>query len=125
MNEVKLSGNLTRDPELKFLPSGTAKCSFTIAHNTGKDDKKKTHFFDCVAWKTTGEVIAEAFKKGQYIEIQGMLTQDKWQKDGVEKTRVEIVVFKVVEKEKKEETATPPVPVQGMLPEASANDEPF
>jgi single-strand DNA-binding protein len=102
MNEVRIGGNLTRDPEVRFTPSGTAKCTFTIAHNTGKDEKKKAHFFDCVAWKVTGEAIAEAFKKGAYIEIQGMLTQNAWEVDGVKKSRVEIIVFKVIEREKKE-----------------------
>ncbi len=108
MNDVKIGGNLTRDPKVWFLSTGTAKCSFTIAHNTGKDDKKKAHFFDCIAWKETGEAIAEAFKKGQYIEVQGMLTQNSWEQDGVKRSRVEIVVFKVIEKEKKAEAVPAP-----------------
>ena len=106
MNEVKIGGNLTKDPEVRFLSTGTAKCSFTIAHNTGKDDKKKAHFFDCIAWKATGEAIAGAYTKGQYIEIQGMLTQNTWEQDGVKRSRVEIVVFKVIEKEKKAESGS-------------------
>jgi single-strand DNA-binding protein len=124
MNEVRIGGNLVRDPELRFLTTGTAKCSFTIAHNTGKDDKKRAHFFDCVAWKTTGEAIVETFKKGQYIEVQGMLTQNNWEQEGVKKSRIEIVVFKVIEKEKKETAANPPPPAQGVLPGAEA-DMPF
>jgi single-strand DNA-binding protein len=118
MNEVRIGGNLTRDPELRFLSTGTAKCSFTIAHNTGKDDKKKAHFFDCIAWKVTGEVIKEKFKKGEYIELQGMLTQNSWEQDGQKKSRVEIVVFKVIEKEKKE--AQPETP-----PQDKGDDLPF
>ena len=114
MNEIRIGGNLTRDPEVRFLSTGTAKCSFTIAHNTGKDDKKKAHFFDCIAWKELGETIASTFTKGKYIELQGMLTQNAWEQEGVKRSRVEIVVFKVIEKEKKPEPAADaPRPLPG------------
>ena len=120
MNEVRIGGNLTRDPEVRFLSTGTAKCSFTIAHNTGKDEKKKAHFFDCIAWKATGEAIAETFKKGQYIEIRGMLTQNTWGEEGAKKSRVEIVVFEVIEKEKREAQPPPTPPAT-----TSGDDLPF
>lgn len=95
MNEVKLSGNLTRDPEVRFTAKGTAKCIFTLAHNTGKGEQKKAHFFDCVAWKGLAEEISERFKKGSAVEIMGMLTQNQWTTDdGQKRSRVEIVVFK-------------------------------
>lgn len=105
MNEVRISGNLTRDPEVRFLSTGTAKCSFTIAHNTGKDENKKAHFFDCIAWKGIGEAIASSFHKGSYIEVEGILTQNSWEKDGVKRSRIEIVVLKVLDKEKKKPPA--------------------
>jgi single-strand DNA-binding protein len=113
-NEVKLSGLLTRDPEVRILSTGTSKVTFSIAHNTGKGENKKVHFFDCIAWKETGERIAEKYAKGKPIEIQGMLTQNSWETDGVKKSRVEIVVFKVVEK--LEEPTPPPPPEDDDIP---------
>lgn len=115
MNEVKISGNLVRDPEIRYMTTGTLKCSFSIAHNTGKDDKKKAHFFDCIAWKELGEKIGTTYAKGNPIEIQGMLTQNTWEKDGQKRSRIEIVVFKVTEKEKS--------PEQASAPEAQTGDE--
>lgn len=108
MNNAEIGGNLTRDPEVRFTPKGTSKCSFTIAVNMGKGEEKKAHFFDCIAWKTVGEEIAERFKKGQYIEVRGMLTQNQWtDKDGQKRSKVEIVVFEAKGREEKKEDAAP------------------
>lgn len=94
MNEVNLSGNLVRDPDVRFTPKGTAKCSFTIAQNIGKETHKRGHFFRCVAWKDVAEGIAEKYTRGKPIQVRGMLTQDQWtDKDGIKKSEVVIVVF--------------------------------
>jgi single-strand DNA-binding protein len=94
MNNVEISGNLVRDPELKFTPKGTARCSFTIAQNIGKGEAKRGHFFRCVAWKDTAEGIAEKWVKGKPIQVRGMLTQDQWtDKEGNKRSEVVIVVF--------------------------------
>lgn len=95
MNEVHLSGNLVRDPELKFTPKGTARVSFTLAQNIGKGEAKRGHFFRCVAWKEVAEGIAEKFAKGRPIQVRGMLTQDQWddKKTGEKRSEVVIVVF--------------------------------
>lgn len=111
MNEVHISGNLTRDPELKFTQKGTAKVTFTIAHNIGKGDAKRGHFFECLAWKDVAEGIAEKYGKGKPIQVRGMLTQDQWtDRDGNKRSKVVIVVFEaeVPEYAKKDAPADDP-----------------
>ena len=94
MNNVELSGNLVRDPDVRFTTKGTAKCLFTIAQNIGKGESKRGHFFKCIAWKDVAEGIAEKYAKGKPIQVRGMLTQDQWtDKDGGKRSEVVIVVF--------------------------------
>jgi len=97
LNRVVLIGRLTRDPELKHIPSGTAIANFSIANNrTYSSSGEKTEqvsFFNCIAWAKTGEVIVEYCKKGQRIAIEGRLQQRGWEdKNGQKRSTVEIVV---------------------------------
>ena len=78
-----LMGNLTRDPELKFTPKGTAIAAFGIAINRtfkpeGGEKREEVTFIDLEAWGRTAEVIAEYFKKGKPIYIEGRLKLDSW-----------------------------------------------
>src|SRR3972149_3171592 len=98
-NQVILLGNLTRDPELRYIPSGAAVCEFGIAVNRrwkdkNGNDKDEVGFFDCTAWARTAEVICEHLKKGNPIFIVGRLTQDRWQdqSSGASRSKVKIVV---------------------------------
>ena len=98
INRVCLVGRLTRDPELKFTPTNTPIASFSMANNKswkGQDGEKKENcsFFNCIAWGKTGEIIAQYFKKGQRIIIEGRLQQRSWNdKDGNRRSVVEVVV---------------------------------
>ena len=99
INLVVLGGNMTRDPDLKYTPAGTAICEFTIANSkTWKDGnsgerKERAGFYNCIAWGKRGEVIAEHFKKGKPIEIQGELEFQQWEdKDGGKRNAVKINV---------------------------------
>jgi single-strand DNA-binding protein len=117
MNSLMISGNLTRDPEIRFTPKGTSRCSFTVAVNVGKGEDRRGHFFDCVAWKTIGEEIAEKFKRGMYIEVNGMLTQSQWtDKDGKRRSKVEIVVFEARGRGEKTPDRHAPTPNDDDLP---------
>jgi len=98
-NQVILIGNLTRDPELKYIPSGTALCEFSVAVNrTWKDkdgnSKDEVGFFDCIAWARTAEVICEHMKKGRPIMVIGYLKQERWQDQasGQNRSKVKINV---------------------------------
>lgn len=90
MNVLTVSGNLTRDPELKTTQSAKSVCSGSVAINDGKD---KTLFLNFVAWEKTGELIAEYCKKGDKFTASGRLDLRKYEdKNGVEKQAAELVV---------------------------------
>ena len=83
-NKVILAGNLTRDPELRYTPKGTAIASFGLAINrkwkseTG-ESKEEVTFVDIEAWDRQAEVIAQYFKKGRPILVEGRLKFDQWE----------------------------------------------
>lgn len=85
VNKFISIGNLVRNPESKVLPSGKTVTNFSIAVNgrpyTDRDgnEKKDVTFIDCQAWEKGGELIAEHFKQGDPIYIEGELRQDSWE----------------------------------------------
>lgn len=79
INEVVISGNLTRDAEMKKVPTGTTVCKFTVACNEWNKDGEKANFFDCVLWDKQAEALNPYLKKGQFVIIQGTLKQNTWQ----------------------------------------------
>ena len=83
-NKVILAGNLTRDPELRYTPKGTAVARITLAVNrtyTGENGEKKEEvsFVDIDAWSRQAEVIAQYMKKGRPLLVEGRLKQDTWE----------------------------------------------
>lgn len=99
LNQVVLLGNLTRDPEVKFVGDGTPVCNFGIACNeryTNRDGEEidRPMFIDCEAWNRTGEVIGEYFVKGQQIGVTGKLQLDRWEDDeGNPRSKHKVNVF--------------------------------
>lgn len=92
MNNLMISGNLGKDPELKNLDSGKTVCNFTVADNVKKD---KTIWWSCVAWGKTAEAIAEYFQKGQKIICVGFVDEREWEnKDGEARKTMELNVQK-------------------------------
>lgn len=92
-----ITGNLTRDPELRTTTSGSNVCSFSVAVNRtykGADgeNKEDVSYIDCVAWGKLGEVISNYAKKGSGVLVSGRLSQRSFEgKDGVKRSRTEIV----------------------------------
>lgn len=83
LNRITVAGNLTRDPELRYLPKGTAICKLSLAVNrTWKDDtgakKEEVTFLECDAFGRTAETIAQYMRKGRPIYIEGRLKMDNW-----------------------------------------------
>src|SRR5688572_1664316 len=98
INRVVLSGNLTRDPELRSLPSGTAVCSMRIASNTRRRDPasgewtEKPNYFDVTVWGAQGESCAQYLAKGRPIAVDGRLEWREFKtRDGHKRQTVEIV----------------------------------
>lgn len=97
LNEVTIAGNLTRDPEMKALPSGMQVTSFSVATNRvwkDKDGKNQeaVEYHNCVAFGKTAETIAKYFTKGKPIYVRGRIQTRSWDKDGVKQYRTEIVL---------------------------------
>ena len=97
LNKVLITGRLTRDPELKYIPSGTAVCEMRLASSrrfSGKDSgerKEETLFVNVTAWSRTAEFCNEYLHKGTAILVEGRLKQDTWEdKDGNKRERFSI-----------------------------------
>lgn len=94
LNSVNIMGNLTRDPEMKYTPSGKAVCSISIANNRiyVKNGEKVTEvsYFDVEVWGVVAENCSKYLTKGQGIIVEGRLRQDRWEKDGKTQSRVRI-----------------------------------
>ena len=98
INRVVLTGNLTRDPELRSLPSGMSVCSLRIACNTRRKNKPtgdwedKPNFFDVTVWGAQGENCARFLSKGRPVALDGRLEWREWEtQDGNKRQAVEIV----------------------------------
>ena len=102
INRVVLTGNLTRDPELRSLPSGMSVCSLRIASNTRRknnstgDWEDKPNFFDVTVWGAQGENCARFLAKGRPVAIDGRLEWREWQdQQGNNRQSVEIIADSV------------------------------
>ncbi|WP_457639816.1 single-stranded DNA-binding protein [Persephonella sp.] len=102
LNKVFLIGRLTRDPEIRFLPSGSQVTSFTVAVNRPyrtKDSsewKEETYFFDIETFGMLAERLGKQLSKGTQILIEGQLRQDRWETaSGERRTKVKVVADKV------------------------------
>jgi single-strand DNA-binding protein len=99
---VVIAGNLTRDPELRQIPSGTSVCQFGVAVNRSYKDAsgqwaEKTSFFDVVVWGGQGESCARFLSKGRQVSIDGRLEQRSYDaQDGTKRSKVEIIADNVV-----------------------------
>jgi single-strand DNA-binding protein len=97
LNKAFVYGNLTRDPELRALPSGQQVASFSLATNrTYKDKegakKEQVEFHNIVAFGRQAEIIGQYMKKGKAIFVEGRMQTRSWESDGQKKYRSEIVV---------------------------------
>lgn len=101
LNKVFLIGNLTRDPELRYLPSGTAIVNFTVAVNRvytlqSGEKKKDTTFMPVVVWGKRAETCGEYLNKGSAVFVEGRLQSRSWQgQDGQKRTTIEVVADNV------------------------------
>ena len=102
INRVVLVGNLTRDPELRHTPSGTAVCKLRIAVNTRQKDATsgewgdKPNYFDVTVWGNQGENCAQFLSKGRPVGIDGRLDWREWDaQDGTKRQAVEIIADNV------------------------------
>ena len=118
-NKVILAGNLTRDPELRYTPKGTAVAKIGLAVNrtwtteTG-EKKEEVSFIDVEAWGRQGEVIAQYMKKGRPLLIEGRLKLDTWEdkntKQKVSKLKVVLESFSFIDSNRGDAGGGAPAP---------------
>ena len=100
INTVILGGNLTRDPELRYTPNGTAVCEFSVANNhtyMSNDEKKdEVSFVNVIVWGRVAENCSKYLAKGRGVIVEGRLKQQTWTTDdGNKRSRIKIIASKV------------------------------
>lgn len=102
LNKVELIGNLTRDPELRYTPQGSAVCNFGLATNrqwtTDTGEKKEdVEFHRLVAWNKLAEICAQLLSKGRKAYVEGRLQTREWEgRDGNKRQTTEIVISDMI-----------------------------
>lgn len=96
MNKVMLIGRLTKDPELRYTQSGSTVASFTLAVNRRFSKENEADFINCTAWQKSAEFVANYFRKGQSMALEGRLQVRSYDdKDGNRKYVAEVVADQV------------------------------
>lgn len=95
-NQVTIAGNVTRDPEVKYLQSGKAVCELGVAINERRKDQSgqyvdDTIFIDVTFWERTAEVAGQYLHKGSPVLIGGKLKMDSWEKDGKKFSKIKVM----------------------------------
>ena len=129
LNKVQLIGNLTRDPELRYTPQGTAVCTLGLATNrswmtadTG-EKKEETEFHRLVAWNKLAELCSQLLFKGRKIYVEGRLQTRRWTgQDGNERQTTEIVIDEMLILDSKRQAGEGEAAVQVSPPVAAADD---
>ena len=99
-NQAIVMGNLTRDPELRTTPSGQPVASFAVAtnrvwNNASGERQEAVEYHEIVAWGKLGELASQYLSKGRKVMVVGRLQTQSWEKDGVKRSRTEIVASDV------------------------------
>src|SRR3989344_4776730 len=112
LNRATLIGNLTRDPELKYTPQGTAVCTFSVATNRqwkteSGEQKDDAEFHRIVAWDKLAEICGQMLTKGNRVFVEGRIQTRKWEgQDGQTRYTTEIVISDMLLLDKKGETVS-------------------
>lgn len=133
LNRVQLIGNLTRDPELRYTPSGSPVCSFSIATNrtwTTDDGQKheEADFHRIVAWRKLAEICSQFLVKGRKVYVEGRLSTRNWTtQDGQNRSTTEVIIDDMIlldSKRQGEETKTTTETQKTDNHEGKAEEEP-
>jgi single-strand DNA-binding protein len=137
INVVVISGNLTRDPELRSLPSGNAVCDLGIAVNERIKDPHtnewtdRPNYFDVAVWGGMGEWCARSLHKGSGVTIEGRLRWESWERDGQKRSKVSITANSVVprdgdgggQRQQSQSFSDVPAPAPTPVPSGPAADD--
>lgn len=126
LNQIILEGNLTKDCEVRTLPSGQSLVEFSIASNRfwkkGDDWEKETSFFDVKSWNQKGRPHIDQLKKGVEVRIIGRIKQERWQnKDNHSRSKIVIYSDTILLKTKVEPLKQPELSEGAVIDEAGVH----
>lgn len=133
INRVNISGNLTRDPEMRRTVGGTAVMSFGVAVNdraknpqTGEWEDRP-NFVDCTMFGARAEAVSRYISKGSKVAIEGKLRWSQWEKDGQKRSKIEVIVDEIEFMSRREDGAqvSAPQPAAAPVPDVYDEDIPF
>lgn len=130
INNVSLTGRLTRDPELRVTAGGTQLLSFTLAFNTSVRNRQtgewdeRGNFIDCTMFGKRAEALLNFLAKGQKVAIAGKLRYATWDRDGQRRSKLDLIVDDIVFMAQRQDADQPaPAPQAPMPPVVDAFDE--
>ena len=127
INTCTISGNLTRDPELRATASGTAVLGFSVAVNDRRKNQQTgvwedhPNYIDCTVFGARAEALANILHKGSGVTVQGKLRWSEWEREGQKRSKIEVVVDEIALHDKK---GTAPAD-QAAAPEPEAEYLPY
>jgi single-strand DNA-binding protein len=122
INKVIISGNLTRDPEIRSLPSGTSVLSFGVAVNDRRRNSSTgewedyANFIDCSLFGARADALSRILTKGMKVAIEGKLRYSSWEKDGQRRSKIDINVEEIEFLAPRNTEAASPAPVNFEAP---------
>lgn len=97
LNRVEIIGNVGKEPEMRFAPSGKPVTSFSVAVNSKFGEKESTEWFSIVAWEKLAETCNQYLEKGQQVFVEGRLQTRSWEdNDGAKHYKTEVIANKVL-----------------------------
>lgn len=130
INRVNISGNLTRDPEMRCTASGMQVLSFGVAVNdraknpqTGEWENRP-NFVDCTMFGARAEAVSRYISKGSKVAIEGKLRWSQWEKDGQKRSKIEVIVDEIEFMSRREDVAQQQ-PAAAPVPDVYDEDIPF
>ena len=97
LNRIEIIGNVGKEPEMRFTPSGKPVISFSVAVNSKFGESESTEWFSVVAWDKLAETCNQYLEKGQQVFVEGRLQTRSWEdKEGIKHYKTEIIANKVL-----------------------------
>ena len=129
INRVIITGNLTRDPELRATQSGMQVLSLGVAVNDRRKNQATgewedvPNFVDCTMFGTRAEAVSRYLSKGTKVAIEGKLRYSSWEKDGQRRSKLEVIVDEIEFMSRREQPAQAAAPVQAQAEPLDVYDE--
>lgn len=129
INRVNISGNLTRDPEMRHTASGMQVLSFGMAVNDRAKDANgewvdRPNFIDCTMFGARAEAVSRYISKGSKVAVEGKLRWSQWERDGQKRSKIEVIVDEIEFMSRREDGAQQQ-PAQAPVPDVYDEDIPF